>query len=102
MIIMMMILMVVVKLQLCKQVFLYQKGSFPEKFNSMFLTNSQVRLSNTGITYSFRLPCCTTNIKKFFILFHFPKLYTFLNYEIKEPSSITSFTTKVKTFLLSS
>ena len=54
----------------------FQKGCLPEKFNSMFLTNSQLPSKNTRKT-TFRLPYCRTNITKFSIRFQSPKLYNF-------------------------
>ena len=81
--------------------FLYQKGFLPESFHTMFSTNKQVHSYNTRNKNSFRLPYCRTNIKKFTFRFQGPKLYNSLDDEIKNATSITSFLTKLKTFLLS-
>ena len=88
------------KLQIGKFVYLYKAGLLPESFNNMFLLNCQVHPYNTRSSKPFHLPYSRTNIRKFSINFQGPNFLNTLSHQIQDTTSIASFTTMLKTFLL--
>ena len=83
--------------------FLYScKNSFlPPRFNNSFSHSNQFHSYNTRNSQAYRLPYCHTNTKKLSPFFQEPKFFNSLNNEVINSQSLSSFTKKLKTKLLS-
>ena len=79
--------------------YLYKNGLLPESYNNMFSVNCDIHRYNTRTNNFFRLPC-RTNKRKFSISFQGPKFFNSLSTDIKNATSISAFTSKLKAFLL--
>ena len=90
----------IIKFHICKLMFLYKHGLLPESFDNMFPLNNEIHSYNTKSRSCFSLPYCRTNIGKFSIRFQGPKLFNSVNEDIRNSSSVSLFSSRLKSFLL--
>ena len=90
----------IVKLQLGKIMYLNKNGLLPESYSNMLSMNCDIHRHNTRTKNFFRLPYCRTNVRKFSVSFQGLKFFNSLSTDIKNATSISAFTSKLKAFLL--
>ena len=89
----------IIRFHICKLMFLYRHGLLPESFDNMFPLNNEIHSYNTSRS-CFSLPYCRTNIGKFSIRYQGPKLFNSVNEDIRNSSSVSLFSSRLKSFLL--
>ena len=80
--------------------FSFKNAILPQKFENIFTINNQIHRYNTRHVNSFRLPLCRTNIRQFSVFFQGSKFFNSLSPEISGSSSLGSFKTKLKAYII--
>ena len=86
-------------LQVSSFMYLYHDDTFPIVFNQIFKTGNQIHQYSARYSDFYRPHSCTTNIKKFSILFQGPRIWNSLPSNIKSAPTFNIFKRVMKPFL---
>ena len=89
------------KLQISQLMFLIKNNSSPSNFQNLFILNSQIHKYNTRSSKSFHLPRIRTKLRQFSIKYQGSMTFKSLSIDIKESTTYSSFTKKLKSHLIS-
>jgi hypothetical protein len=81
------------------QYYQYHNGLLPRSFDNFFLPVNQVHNYFTRSTNLYQLSFCRTNVRKFSVSYQAPKFFNSLSDDIRSAPSITSFFSKLNSFL---
>ena len=87
-------------LHIGKLMFQFKSGMLPHSFDNKFSLNSQNHTYDTRNSKLFHIPKCRTNLRKFALRYQGPKFYNSLNADTQKASTLSSFLTRLKIFLL--
>ena len=76
--------------------FSLQNGLLPSCFNNMFSTNNEIHNYNTRNKHSYHINFSRTKLKQFSITYQGPILFNSIDSQIKNSTSLNSFTFKLK------
>ena len=88
-------------MQLAQFMFLFKKNQLPCIFNEMFIVNAEIHSYETGSSNKFHLPSVKTTFLQRNIYFSGPSLWNLLPNDIVSCSSLYSFKSKLKQYLIS-
>ena len=80
--------------------FQFKCRMLPRYFDTLFALNSEVHNYNTRSSKLFHIPNCRTNIRKFALRYQGPKFYNSLSTDIQSAMNLSTFTGKLKAYLL--
>ena len=86
-------------LQVSSFMYLYHNDTLPIVFNQIFQTGNQIHQYSARYSDFYRPHSCTTNIKKFSILFQGPRIWNSLPSNIKSAPTFNIFKRVMKPFL---
>ena len=89
------------KLQISQFMFLIKNNSSPSNFQTLFILYWQIHKYNTRSSKSFHLPRIRTKLRQFSIKYQGPVTFNSLSIDIKESTTFSSFTKKLKSHLIS-
>ena len=88
------------KLQISQFMFSYRNNSLPNKFQGMFILNTQIHNYDTRTNNLIRIPLVRTRLRQFSIQYQGPTIFNSLDNEIVNSVSYVAFTRKLKTYLI--
>ena len=88
------------KLQMSQFMFSYRNNSLPNKFQGMFILNTQIHNYNTRTDNLIRIPLVRTRLRQFSIQYQGPTIFNSLDNETVNSVSYAAFTRKLKTYLI--
>ena len=86
--------------QLGKFMYLYRTGSLSKYFHNYFPMTNEVHSYNTTRAKSYYIPLCRTNIWQFSIKYKGPKFCNTLSFDISNCSTVSTFNSKLRNYLL--
>ena len=88
------------KLQISQFMFSYRNNSLPNKFQGMFILNTQIHNYNTRTKNLICIPLVRTSLRQVSIQYQDPTIFNSLDNEIVNSVSYAAFTRKLKTYLI--
>ena len=79
----------------------YDNNLLPPSFSNVILHTNQIHGYNTRSSNRFCIPFCRTNMRKFSVFYQGPVFFNKFNYDIRNATSLYSFQSNLKKYLLS-